>query len=171
MNLILLDWNIQHLCMIRGQMRFSPLEKIWINGMGPISQCTWFAECHSTDHLTCKEGPQQISYTILWDIVITHPLSSAGYKWEFTSRSTWSHLEKSQVIQNGKLILESTQRVGTVRGTSTVFSATCTLQRILQRKKVTESLAWQAIITMWIWKKSKLLGTMFNSSNLVTYFQ
>lgn len=104
--------------MTPAQTSFSPIDRVWNNHMDPISQHEFFAECHSTEHLIGKERTQQISETVLWDTVFTHPLTSAGYRWELIStRTTHSHLEKSEVTQKGKFVLARTQRVGPVRVT------------------------------------------------------
>jgi len=58
------------------------------------------------------------------------------------NKRIYKHSEMSEVTQNSKLVLESTQRVGAIKGISTVFSVIGpTLQEILLRMKVGQGLA------------------------------
>lgn len=58
------------------------------------------------------------------------------------NKRLYRHSEMSEFTSDSKLVLESTQRGGAIKATSTVFSVIRpTLQEILLRKKVDQGLA------------------------------
>jgi len=52
-------------CTTPSQTQFFTLGKVQIYGTGPISQHGRFTERHSTEHLTCREGPSQFCEIML----------------------------------------------------------------------------------------------------------